>query len=178
MARELASLDFTNLIGAPLISAVEAQFKAAITTVNFIRAIGMNESGEVVTVPFKYKRDDQIAEIEVPILSIVPIPFLRIEEFKLEFLAKINSISYSEKESELSGSLEGEAKFKWLAGEARIKASVSYQRESRQGTKKTSEYSMKINITAVQDELPGGLEKVLALLEASVAEQAEQGETS
>ena len=43
--RELASLDFANLIGSPLNAVVESQAKSAITTANFIKEVNPSSSG-------------------------------------------------------------------------------------------------------------------------------------
>ena len=43
--KELASLDFKNLIGGPLSAVVEAQAMAAESTVNFIKNMGFDQEG-------------------------------------------------------------------------------------------------------------------------------------
>ncbi len=173
--RELASLDFADLIGAPLVAAVEAQAKSALATVEFIRDVGfeVDDDGNIVDVryvDFKYERDGTVTSIKVPLLSIVPIPFLRIEEFKLEFLAKINSVIYHDTIAFTGSRRKLKLKGRTFLGKAKLKTSYSHQRITRQGMKKTSEYSMHITITAVQDDLPVGLERILTLLEASLPE--------
>ena len=57
--KELASLDFKNLIGGPLSAVVEAQAMAAESTVNFIKNMGFDQEGNpqyvtLLTIPPKH----------------------------------------------------------------------------------------------------------------------------
>ncbi len=82
-------IPFGTLIGAPLNAAIEAQAKAAMTSVDFIRAVGFkpaqdNQPLEPANIVFKYKNGPAASDmmtLEVPLLTIVPIPFLRIEKW-------------------------------------------------------------------------------------------------
>lgn len=113
----------------------------------------------------------QEMKIEVPILTIVPIPYLRIEEMTLDFNAKINSMEYQSTSSEfnIAGSLE--IKQRWPSGSAKLNVSASYQRKTNQGSTVERTYSLAIHVRAVQDELPAGMERVLGILEESVRSQ-------
>jgi hypothetical protein len=57
-----------------------------------------------------------------------------------------------------------EAKGGW--GPVSFKVSASYQRQSASGVKVEKEYSIGVNVKAVQDEMPAGLEKILGMLAA------------
>mmetsp|Transcript_43975 Transcript_43975/g.110843 ORF Transcript_43975/g.110843 Transcript_43975/m.110843 type:complete len:245 (+) Transcript_43975:174-908(+) len=115
---ELASLDFAQIIGGPLIACINAQAASAVTTVDFIKEIGFavgkkgtkeeeknkyvapgqntTDMGEAVNVTFTYTRtlpngQHQPTSITVPFLTMVPIPTLRIAEAYVEFSAKITT---------------------------------------------------------------------------------------
>jgi hypothetical protein len=172
---ELAAIPFGTLIGGPLTAAVEAQAKAAMSTVEFIRAIGFDESGNIVNVVFKFKngpKDDDLMELEVPLLTIVPIPFLRIENMDIHFKASISQATET-KETE-SSSLGSEATVsagaKYWFFKADMTASVSSKKDSSatRDSRYAVEYTMDINVHAVQDDVPGGLAKVLNLLNESM----------
>src|SRR5512143_3437479 len=100
VVNELAAIPFGTLIGGPLTAAIEAQAKAALSTVEFIRAVGFhseddqkNKKGDLVYVVFRYKNgasDDDLMELQVPLLTIVPIPFLRIENMDIHFKASLS----------------------------------------------------------------------------------------
>jgi hypothetical protein len=69
--KELASIDFANLIGGPLMAVVDAQAKAAQSTVAFIKRVGFQppakkkgsksqETMEPIYVTFKYPHEVQL----------------------------------------------------------------------------------------------------------------------
>src|SRR4051812_33551245 len=101
--RELASLDFGNLIGGPLSAIVEAQARSAITTAAFIREVGFDKDGNVINVDFNYTRKDndgldQDFTLTVPFLTMLPIPYVTVESGTIEFNAKITSVTESNAE--------------------------------------------------------------------------------
>lgn len=107
--------------------------------------------------------------IEVPILTMLPIPYLRMEETTVDFNAKINSVEYQKTDSQFNISGELQAKAGWLWGSASLKVSTSYQRTTSQGSTVDRTYSMTVHIKAVQDEMPAGMEKVLGMLETAIS---------
>lgn len=192
--QELASLDFENLIGGPLIAVVHAQAQAAMATVNFIKQVGFKppegeevvtptdqSTGEPATVTFKYTKmvptadgtgeEEKTVELSVPFLAMLPVPYLRVEEANLDFLAKINSIQFRKVDTNIDVKGELEAKAGWLWGSARLKVSTTYQRQTKEGATVTRDYSMGVKVKAVQDEMPGGLERLLTILESLIKEK-------
>ena len=173
VASELQALPFGALIGGPLDAAIEAQGRAAMSSVGFIRSVGFDADGKVQNIKFKVTKGGEAGEaaeteIEVPLLTIVPIPFIRIDEMTIDFKANISSCNEAEDKSsssvEKSASLEASARY--LFFKAKIDASVSSKKDS-ESTKK-SKYSVEttidVHVHAVQDELPAGLSKMLDIL--------------
>lgn len=226
---ELASLDFENLIGGPLVAIINAQAQAALSTVNFIKSVGFKapddaesdfeeqSTNEPVYVKFKYPKeispyvpeqgidqdglrgglppwDDttqpvtgdshypdglppyraekaaqwQMQYLEVPILTILPIPFIRIEMATIDFNAKITSMTYRKTDSQFkidtAATASTGALFSFV-GSAKMKVSTSYKRTSQAGTSVERTYSMAVHVRAVQDEMPAGMERILGILE-------------
>ena len=94
--REIATLDFPNLIGGPLNAIVEAQAKSALATANFIQEVAFDKQGKAVHVDFTYSRKNrdgraQDFTLSVPFLTMVPIPYIQIDNAEFEFNAKITS---------------------------------------------------------------------------------------
>lgn len=99
--QELQSIPFRHLIGAPLTAIVQAQAQAAQTTIEFIERVGFTPDasdptklGRTPTVKFEYNKVSENgtlkdASLEMPVLSIVPIPFIRIESTEINFTANI-----------------------------------------------------------------------------------------
>ncbi|MGD8473946.1 MAG: DUF2589 domain-containing protein [Anaerolineae bacterium] len=191
--QELASLDFENLIGGPLIAVVHAQAQAAMATVNFVKEVGFKPpeggatitpadqaTGEPATVTFTYKKmvpkadgsgeEEKTAELTVPFLAMLPIPYLRVEEANVDFLAKINSVQFRQVDTNIAVTGELEAKAGWLWGSARLKVTTQYQRQTKEGSTVTRDYSMGVKVKAVQDEMPGGLARLLTILESLIKE--------
>lgn len=107
----------------------------------------------------------QVQELTVPILTILPIPFIRIDETTIDFNAKINSVEYRKTDTNLKVDASLEAKAGWLWGSAKLKVSTSYQRSTSEGNTVNRTYSMAVHIKAVQDEMPAGMERMLGILE-------------
>jgi len=111
-------------------------------------------------------------KLEVPILTMLPIPFIRIEETTIDFNAKINSIVERKTDAsfKIDSSLEVAGKYPpiFSAISAKLKVSTSYQRNTSSGSKVDRTYSMSVHIRAVQDEMPAGTERLLGILEDSI----------
>jgi len=118
----------------------------------------------VAEVPAKY----EIQKLEVPILTILPIPFIRIDLTTIDFNAKINSVEYRKTDTNLKVDASLEAKAGWLWGSAKLKVSTSFQRTTQQGSTVDRTYSLAIHVKAVQDEMPAGMEKMLSILEGAI----------
>jgi len=189
IGQELSSIDFQSMIGGPLNAVVRAQAQSAQTSVDFIKSVGFNgpdakeDKGKPTMVTFEYDKiietkDDKgviTSEVKpmkltVPILTMLPIPFIRVEETTIDFNAKINSVveSTTASSSELNTSLG--VKGGWGPVSAELKCSYS-NKKSRSSTDKTERtYSLVIHVQAVQDELPAGMEKLLSILENNIKE--------
>jgi hypothetical protein len=279
-ARELSSINFESMLGGPLIAVVNAQAKAAMSSVNFIKAVGFKagnaqdptraETGDPIYVKFKYPKEvapfqpavtaaliginvssggtgyttaptvafsggggsgaqataivsngvvtsvaldnpgtgyssaptvafsggggsgatatatfqpatpARRAEIqdmmlEVPILTMLPIPFIRIEETTIDFNAKINSVEEAKTDDQfkIDASLDATVKYPpvFAIATVNLKVSTSYQKNTSSGSKVDRTYSMAVHIRAVQDEMPAGMEKLLGILEDAIKSQ-------
>ena len=266
--QELASIDFESMIGGPLISVVNAQAQASMSSVDFIQKVGFTEDKDPIYVSFKYPKQvapyqegnvgqvvsvsvttagsgytvapgvaisggsgsgatgtaylnasggiDRIEidnpgsgypasgttitlspdagdtittaavtavnvgtqaavpaqfqdmKIEVPILTMLPIPFIRIDETTVDFNAKINSIESRNVETEFGIKGDLTVKQRWPGGSAKLNVSASYKRKSQQGFNIEKTYSMAVHVKAVQDEMPAGMEKLLGILENAI----------
>jgi hypothetical protein len=192
--QELKQIPFGYLIGEPLKAAVEAQAVAAKTTIEFIEKVGFvpangaedmlfvdeakdADAGTVRNVTFKYrKKDENNQDVEhslsVPILSIVPIPVLRIDEVTIDFTAKINdTIENTTKNNfQLTADVGGKYKSWWSPISLEFRTSLKYETASQTSARYTRDYTMSIHVRAVQDDIPAGLSRVLDILESSIKE--------
>jgi hypothetical protein len=113
----------------------------------------------------------QEMKLEVPLLTIVPIPYLRVEETTIQFNAKINSMTYERTSTDAKVDAAISASAGWGWGRASLNVSASYQKKTESGEDVQRTYSLDIVVKAVQDELPGGMEKVLGVLEDAIRSQ-------
>ncbi len=124
-------------------------------------------TGDVRYVSFHYDlaRDDangSKGQIKVPILTIVPIPYLSITSMDIDFSAKITeAYSYESKDS-------------WHYGEnyrsrsKRYYASYARQNSSEHSRTSNTEYDMKVHVHAENTDMPAGLSRILGVLESNV----------
>ncbi len=173
----LQSIPFGSLIGAPLKAAIDAQSTAALSTVNFVKEVGLNTNAngekEAINVTFTYQQGSQNVNLIVPLLTIVPVPYIRIDKMSIDFKANINaqsstSLSNSD-QSDLN--ISGKGGLKYLIFSLDISAHYSSKKDSK-ATADSSysvEYTMDVSVSAVQDAMPGGLAKVLNILNNSIA---------
>lgn len=173
LTSELNNINFEKMIGGPLQACVNAQVASSLATVDFINKVGFNEvdgKKELVMVDFSHKRkdvnedgtaNDKEVNIKVPLLAMLPIPCLRIDHVTIDFNVKLNSIESTKTESTAAVNTELKTGFF-----VKFKVSASYQRKSTTGVEVKKEYALNVNVKAVQEELPGGLEKILNILAA------------
>jgi len=107
-------------------------------------------------------------QLQVPLLTMLPIPFIRIDLTTIDFNAKINSVEYQKTDTNLKVDAALEARAGWLWGSAKLNVSTSFQKTTQQGNTVDRTYSMSVHIKAVQDEMPAGMEKLLGILEGAI----------
>lgn len=182
---------------APLSAVVRAQAAAAFTTVQYIKSVGFDENNRSILVAFKYNITNPATGfprehvIAVPILSIVPIPFLlvrvlpnqlviascligfamaplQIDECIIEFNAKISSVTRSETAIASQYSQSTTRSMNFLFYSSSMTSSYSSQKAEKRSSKENREYSMKVRVKAVQDDMPAGTAKMLGVLESVI----------
>ena len=180
---ELKSLPLEHIIGSPLQAAIKAQALAARTTVDFIQSVGLqkNQAGELVAQIVDFKFDRTLEEtqpplvpggpavknfrivpskLEVPLLSIVPIPFIRITDMSIDFEYKIHDIETSSHEDELNVQMKAKASYWFVSAE--VSGSYTNKNANKRETDRST--SLRINVNAAQDNIPEGLARVLDMM--------------
>lgn len=173
----LQAIPFGSIIGGPLKACIEAQAMAAQTSWQFIQEVGLNTDPntgqkEAVNVSFQFMQNGHMVQLNVPLLTIVPIPYIAIHDIDINFKANISASSSSVSEQSSSSALDvgAEASIgaKWgpFHMDAKMNASYSSKKDSKatQESKYSVEYTMDVAVKAGQDSMPAGLAKVLELL--------------
>lgn len=184
----LQAIPFGAIIGAPLKACIEAQALAAQTSWNFIKEVGLNtkEDGqkEAINVAFQFMKDGRMVQLNVPLLTIVPIPYISIKDIDIAFKANISASSSSFSENTESQAIDaggsanatiGKGPFKMSA---EFKANYSSKKDSKatQSSQYSVEYTMDVAVKAGQDGMPAGMAKVLELLGSSLSVEEVNGQ--
>ncbi|WP_026367394.1 DUF2589 domain-containing protein [Bacteroides sp. 14(A)] len=177
----LQAIPFGSIIGGPLKACIEAQAMAAQTSWQFIQEVGLNINPttgekEVVNVSFSFLQNGRMAQLNVPLLTIVPIPYIAIQNIDINFKANISASSSSVSETSSSQNVdvggEASASLGWgpFSMQASMKASYSSKKDSRatKNSQYSVEYTMDVAVKAGQDSMPVGFAKVLELLGSSL----------
>ena len=183
LVNDLSSMPFDRMIGGPLSACIDAQEQAAVSSVNFIDRVGFDPQnpGHVINVDFKYRRDGEDVVLSVPLLTIVPIPFISIDTLNISFKAALKSINTEDAIDADRESSYDSTNSKYLGIGSYLK-SAQIQRTVMRGsvsTKKDSvatqhsaysiEANIDINVIARQESMPGGLAKVLEMLNQAIS---------
>ena len=88
----MTQLPFESLIGGPLSACVLAQRQAAETTKEFIENVGFKKKGdsedlEVISMNFLFQQNGMYKKLSVPLLTIIPIPYMTIDSIDIGFRA-------------------------------------------------------------------------------------------
>lgn len=188
-------VDFGQLIAQPLIATMEAEVQAAEKFVHFLQAYGMErkkigkgteaeERLELRKLTFGYTQQDTSTgklvsyQVEVPLLSLIPLPLLHIDSAEFDFDIRLfTEVEYKKHPGGVKGSLvEGrgredtepniedeEGEFKGF--QARLSATSGSSEEGK--LTQTSDTNMKVRINMKQSDLPVGLIKMMEVFEES-----------
>lgn len=178
----LKSLPFGNIIGGPLVACVEAQAQAARTSWEFIQNVGLYTDGEekkTVNVSFQFIKDGHMAQVTVPLLTIVPIPYIAINSIDINFKANISaSAASTEKENSSSATdvkTSASARCFWARGSMNASYSSKKDSSATKDSKYSVEYTMDVAVHAGQDSMPAGMAKVLEMLNNSISVVSPEG---
>jgi hypothetical protein len=203
---EIQALPLEYMLGAPLAATIKAQALAAKTTIEFIETVGLAPGATAAdplvarTATFEFTQPvpdpanpGQVTNVQsiltVPLLSIVPTPYIRVSDLNVNFEFKIRDVQTAESKASITGSTgfssttTGSTKFGGgLAGflggptgtleqktTVKLDVSATYQSTNRQSTDRSATFKMTLN--AVQDLLPEGLARVLEILADAVRAQ-------
>lgn len=174
IAEQFAGLDMEQLIGAPLRAAADASTQLANSTADFINRVGFDKEGKVRTVAFGYQRrsvnEDGTSnldemKVDIPMLAIVPIPNLQVDEVNVLFDMEVKQSERQESAMDLSASITGTVNL------GIVKVSVTGSISAHQANTRSSDNSAKyhVDVRATNHGTPEGLARVLDMMAANVA---------
>lgn len=160
----LQEIDFNRILGAPLSACVNAQEEAAQATLQYLNEVVFTQAGdddsslEPVTVSFYFESAGQVHRIVMPLLLIVPVPYLQIDRVDLTFQATVTESHMNHDTRKLS-----------------LKAKYSAPGDSAEVSKETkAEYMNKrcidINLSVTSADMPMGISKLLEIFNNQLVE--------
>lgn len=174
IAEQFAGLQMDQLIGAPLRAAADASTQLANSTADFINRVGFDGEGKVRTVAFGYQKrsvnEDGTSnldemKVDIPMLAIVPIPNLQVDEVNVLFDMEVKQSEKQESSMELGASITGTVNL------GIVKVSVTGSISAHQSNTRSSDNSAKyhVDVRATNHGTPEGLARVLDMMAANVA---------
>lgn len=174
IAEQFAGLNMDQLIGAPLRAAADASSLLANSTADFINRVGFDGTGKVRTVAFAYQKrsvnEDGTSnldemKVDVPMLAIVPIPNLQVDEVNVLFDMEVKQSEREESSLDMGATLTGTLNL------GIVKVSVTGNVSAHQSNTRSSDNSAKyhVDVRATNHGTPEGLARVLDMMAANVA---------
>lgn len=179
MGDQFSGLDMSSLIGGPLKAACDAQTMLASATANFIENVGMETDSTtkkktIRTTKFSFTRTTvdeksgapktEEVEMNVPLLSIINIPALQVDNVDVKFDMEVKSAVSSESKSAKEGQIDAEAGL--AVGpfhmDVKIKGSVSSQESNTRSSDNSAKYHVEVH--AAQAKEPEGLARMMDVL--------------
>ena len=113
------------------------------------------------TAPTKITRYSVVpSKLTVPLLAMVPIPYIRINDMTIDFEFQIKDVETKESTSEKKVSINAKAGG-WF-WKVNVKGSYSNRTVNKRETDRRT--TLKITVNAVQDQIPEGLGRILDML--------------
>ena len=174
IGEQFAGLPMDQLIGAPLTAAADASLRLANSTADFIKRVGFDSHGNVNNVSFKYEKRSMNEDgtsnldemkVDVPMLAIVPIPNLQVDEVNILFDMEVKQSEKSESSLDVGATLNATANFGIV--KVNISGSVSVHQSNTRSSDNSAKYH--VDVRATNHGIPEGLARVLDMMAANVA---------
>ncbi len=188
MARQISeakSLPLHQIIGAPLIAIVQGQAQAAQSTAEFIERVGFIDAssqadgasgtgdkyhfGDMRMASFHVQKPDkdgvpQIFKVEVPILSLIPIPAIQVKHAEIEFYVKITDTVSTTPETSVGTSESNPSD--WL-GKDRLefRAAMGRMSSSTADQQTKIDLQMRIKMEVEQADVTAGMAHLFRLMD-------------
>lgn len=179
VANQFSGLDMHSLIAGPLVAACEAETMLAAATAKFIEDVGLEDGVEgqsrrARTTAFSFERgivgEDgtsmgvETVSMEVPLLSMVKIPTLGIDDLNITFDMEVKSSESQEKTNDKNGELNADASIGIgpFRAKVNIKGSISCHEKNTRSTDNSAKYH--VDLHAKDYGTPEGLARMLDIL--------------
>ncbi len=166
-------LPMSELIGAPMFAAAQAQQRLAAIAWDYYQKIAFDENKKTRTLEFDIERpvieegaDPKILnqKVKAPFIGLVPIPSLLIDKINVDFQMEVTDTNVNKSNSTADASTNISAK--WFCTSVNIAGKVSTSRENTRTTDQTAKYQ--VNVTASQQPPTEGLSKLMDIMASCI----------
>ncbi len=177
-------IPIADLISAPLLASCEAQARICKDIVSFVKSL-IKEDGTPQTLDFILNRlvannqgelQKVSSKVKAPILGLVPIPGLLIDDVEIEFSMEVHSTSSNQTQKEQKQDHSSKKNKKdtldpqlqeWLNEETlQINGNLSSINKTNRSTDNSAKYHIKIS--AKQHQVPEGMARILDMMAHSI----------
>lgn len=179
VAKQFVGLPMEDLIAGPLTAVCNSQLKLAAASYEYINKIGFDTddsgkpNGKTRLIEFDLDRPSETpsgytsvkTHVQAPLLGLVPIPALLVEDVNIEFQMEVSSASTDTSKSSKEASVEAEAKFKlgFLgSGSVKVQGKLSSSRENTRTTNQTAKYQ--VRVYARQQPYTEGMSRLMDIM--------------
>ncbi len=185
-------IPIADLISAPLLASCEAQARICKDIVSFVKSL-IKEDGTPQTLDFILNRmvaDNKgelqkvASKVKAPILGLVPIPGLLIDDVEIEFSMEVHSTSSSQNQHDEKQESSNKKHKKdnlnpqlqeWLNEETlQINGNLSSTNKTSRSTDNSAKYHIKLS--AKQHQVPEGMARILDMMAHSIGSLADNTE--
>lgn len=185
--KELAAIDFAQVIGGPLQAVITAQASAAQLTTNFIQQTAFEpQSGassgpqKLKVVEFDYSQmmgggasgSTDGLTIKVPLLTMIPIPFIRVDSMTIDLNVSLHSTNTVTESNEATASASAGGSENLEFEQTQWQTSVTDKNTYQNNSVIDDTYSLHVTVHAVQDQMPGGMQNVLNIFSNVIQQQS------
>jgi len=180
---DITSIPLYQIFGAPLSAMVDAEIQAAQTTIEFIERVGFvhdpSESansehhyGDLKTVTFKYTKTGVGGktldfQVEIPVLSLVPIPAIQISDARIDFAVEINDAVKLDSQVKLSVAKEKGQNNAIESHLVMFKAGIA---------SRDSKTAMHVTINLKQSDTPVGMQALFRVMDQGISSVSQDSE--
>jgi hypothetical protein len=163
-----------QLISAPLVATLEADTMTTRSYIDFLREVAFEPSGndeksglgKLRTFTFQYMQGDakgrSLKSVQIPVISLIPIPLLQIKEASFDFDIKILDAVSETREEKYSFDSQGQQEDP--DDRIKMRAALAPQNGSAKNQKDSSlTANMKVKVVMQQADMPSGLANLLSL---------------
>lgn len=174
IAEQFAGLEMDKLIGAPLVAAADASISLANSTADFINRVGFDKNNNARTVKFMYQQrsvnEDGTSnldemKVDVPILAIVPIPNLQVDEVNVLFDMEVKQSEKQDMGMDVGATVTGSLGVGWA--KVSVSGSVSAHSSHTRSSDNSAKYH--VDVRAANHGIPEGLARVLDMMAVNIS---------